>query len=68
MAAAVSLLRGRLGSPAVAGAAAGLCRQLANSDTCKDRLAAMGALPLVVRAAAEHPDDAPLLEQVGTFL
>ncbi len=63
--AALDVFRASLGAPTLAAAAAGLCRQLANRDACKDGLAAAGALPLVVRAAAVRPDDLPLLEQVG---
>ena len=66
LAAALALFSARLPEPGVASAAAGLCRQLANRDACKDGLAAGGALRLVVRAAALHPRDAQLLEQVWT--
>ena len=63
--AVLAVLRCHMGAPAVARAASGLLRQLANNDDNKDAIVQGGGMELLCAAAANHPTDAGILEQVS---
>lgn len=64
IAAVLGVLQRHMGNPAVAKAAAGLLRQLANNDDNKNAIVSGGGLELICTVVAEHPADAGALEQV----